>query len=182
MLRAINHNEKTVICCPFVCGTSYLQVQILKNDNYEHYRGNWPIPDDYRIYKVVRNPLQRWHSWYNKFIIKNKFPAGTNEALVFIDNSINKKNMQGWFDKFKVSMHYDGHTGLQKYLHKADKRFNNNNTSYILSSHLQVFLGTSNKNFEDKIHDLPLRQRIDKYLQELYLEDIEWINSLEIVK
>ena len=182
MLRAVNHTKKQIICCPFVCGTSYLHLHVLRNEDYEHYRGNWDIPEDYTIYKIVRDPIQRWHSWYNKFIIENSIKPEDNTALVYINAAINKKNIKSWFDNFSCAMHYDGHTGLQKYLHYSDKRFNSLNEKFIASSHLQNFLGNSNKNYIDRIYNYKSRSEIDKYLYNLYQQDIDWIQGIEIIK
>ena len=182
MLRAVNHNKKIVICCPFVCGTSFLHLHVLKNEEYEHYRGNWDISEEYTLYKVIRDPVQRWHSWYNKFFLDNKLPIEENQANTFGLEYINKKNIKVWFDHFKTVMHYDGHTGLQKYIHYNDKRFIGQNEKFILSNQLQVFLGNTKNAYKDKVYDYKLRNEIDKYLYDLYKIDINWIKTLEVIK
>jgi hypothetical protein len=180
MLRAVNHNQRKIICCPATCGTTFLHLHVLKSDEYEHIRGSWNIPKDYTIYRVIRDPMQRFYSWYSIYIVdKNQYP---DTAHRFLTEPINENNIEEWFKTFNTVMHYDEHTALQKYIHQFDNRFNQGNIKYISSTHLQKFLNTSADNYQEKIYNNFLRNNIDKYLQEMYKEDVEWIKTLEVIK
>ena len=181
MLRIVNHNKKIIIACPFMCGTTFLHSYVLKNEDYEHVRGNWHIPNGYKVLRVVREPIQRFYSWYNKFVHLNDEWLNSGKNRFHIER-INKKNIESWFEKFSLLMHYDGHIGLQKYIHIVDYRFNIDKIEYIHSYHLQNFLGIKSENYQTKNYSLPLKKECDKYLYEFYKQDIEWIDNLRIIR
>ena len=179
MLRIVNHDKGIIICCPFVCGTTFLHLYVNKNEDYEHVRGNWHIPENYNVVRVVRDPIQRFHSWYNKFVLaSNVWYQGPSNR--FIETKIDENNIEDWFAHFSTVMHYDGHTALQKYSHMSDKRFNIENIKYINSSYLQKFMGTKPENYVDLVYNTPHRNLIDKYLEDLYKIDINWMKELRI--
>lgn len=179
MLRIVNHNRGIIICCPFVCGTSFLHLRALKDDNWEHVRGNWHIPENYVIARIVRDPIQRFHSWYNKFILASDVWYGGSSNR-FITDKVSLDNINDWFEHFRIVMHYDGHTMLQKYNHIMDKRFNIDNIIYVKSNHVQKFINYSDTNYEELEYQTPYREQIDKYLQELYEIDINWLKTIEV--
>ena len=178
MLRAINHNEKKIICCPAMCGTTYLHLQVLKNDNWEHIRGSIHVPDYYTVYKIVRNPVERFYSWYNVYVGGQGQYQDTDH--IFIKDTLTSINLEEWFEYFKTVMHYDEHSALQKYLHRFDARFNNLKTKYILSKHLKNIVYNSYDEYQEKKYNKVCNGLEDKYLVALYNDDIEWIQSLGV--
>jgi hypothetical protein len=163
-----------------MCGTTFLHLQVLRSDEYEHIRGSWNIPEDFVVYRVVRDPIQRFYSWYNVYI--NQGLEYPDTSHIFIKDRITEENIEQWFELFKTVMHYDEHTALQKYIHQFDNRFNHNKIGYISSEHIQKFLDNSKENHNERTYEHSLKSKIDKYLQEVYKEDIDWIRTLEVIK
>ena len=178
MLRAINHSDKKIICCPAMCGTTYLHLQVLKTDNWEHIRGSILIPSDYTIYKVIRNPIDRFYSWYNVYISGQGLYHDSNH--IFIKELLKEENIEGWFRFFSTAMHYDEHCALQKYLHQFDDRFNLENIKYVVSKQLKSIVHNTDEEYIEKHYNKICNGLEDKYLVSVYKDDLEWIKSLEV--
>ena len=126
------------------------------------------------MYKIVRNPIERFYSWYNVYVNTQDINH------IFIKNYLTPNNLDEWFEYFKIIMHYDEHSALQKYLHRFDARFNDCKTKYILSKHLKNIIHNSYDEYQEKEYNKLCNGLEDKYLIALYNDDIEWIKSLGV--
>lgn len=182
MLRIVNHNKGIIIQCPFVCGTTFLHSYVLQNEDYEHVRGNWHIPDNYKVIRIIRDPIQRFYAYYNKFIHANDSWYYSEKNRFDIKRIENKSQIEEWFKHFSLIMHYDMHLGLQKLTHIKDHKFNIKNIQYMHTNHLQKFLNVEQENYTPKTYSIPFKKICDKYLYELYKIDLEWLDTIRIIK
>jgi hypothetical protein len=133
------------------------------------------LQDTTKIIKVVRDPYERWQSWFNTFVLTKSN----------IDWNIDQSNQ--WLADFKKTLSKDFHTEKQSIL------LNSINTGssqiiYIHMEDLNIFLKISDQrhviNYCDKFETLPegSRKLFFFKIKKIYNEDYKWIKTLSFLK
>ena len=171
-----NEEEKIIICAVARCGTNFL-IDIAPFINYKELAHN-SITDysEYTIIKVVRDPYNRFVSWWYSF-------EGNLSKIEDHPRTWSKEKVDQWIKKFKIDMHYDEHTGLQSILYYQYQDMNQN-TMFVKLEDLNIFLGLSLERHqpdlynEHVINNTMFINKIFNHARIFYKRDIEWYNQL----
>lgn len=173
------NNEKKMVCCILPrCGSNHVR-SVLKTVNWvENRRVLIKSFEDYKIIKIVRDPYERWVSWFY--------------AFVWDENSTIKNwtvaEAEQWLEDFRVRHHYDEHTGLQSMLYNFNNPYINDNTHYVRMEYVDMYFGLSEQRHPSVVQHFP---RIDEThpdvveyfkhaIPELYKPDYNWMKNLDI--
>ena len=171
-----NEEQKIIICAVARCGTNYLD-DIAPFINYKVLQHN-SITDysEYTIVKVVRDPYNRFVSWWYSF-------EGNLSKTEDHPRLWSREQAGRWIRTFKTAMHYDEHTGLQSILYYQNQDMNHK-TMFVKMEELDVFLGFSleryqpNTYIENVIDNNMIVNKIFKFARIFYERDIRWYNQL----
>ena len=134
-----------------------------------------PLQDTTKIIKVVRDPYERWRSWFNTFVLQNSN----------INWDIDQSNQ--WLTEFKKTFSKDFHTEKQSILLNSIGT-GSSQIIYIRMEDLNIFLKISNQphviNYCDSFETLPesIRKLFLFEIKRIYQDDYQWIKSLPIRK
>lgn len=159
------------------------------------YNGNnlSPAHTDYEVIQIVRQPIQRYKSWFDKQYVKRlvrlEKPKDTN---TWIKNRFTKK----WFEEFlkeqKCAIHYDGHTCYQSLWPKFFlKHITDKEWKYLKMEDLNRYFFKT-KPFVPKrdpneyvgiwdILDQDIIDFVDEKLEDIYKDEIVWYKSLNFI-
>jgi len=158
-------------------GTSFLNSDIVKKLGWKK---KYPISNKLKIdntttvVKVVRDPYDRWKSWFDMFVLD----------ITDIDYWTLSQSHQ-WLDEFKKTFFLDVHTEKQSILLNSIKT-NSNEIIYVRMEDLNIFLKISNQrhttSYYNRFESLPANVRHFFYYQikKIYRDDHRWIKSLPI--
>ena len=160
------------------CGSNYIV-------NFARSRKDWrsglkfsPLfkYQEHTIVKIVRDPFERWRSWFYTFGFDQCDPTlwGLSDAENFIKD-------------FSIRMHYDIHTGLQNILYNINPNLNYNNV-YVTMESVGIFLGDSGiphvpgeqHNVREEAMNSDVKDYLYSSIRELYKSDTEWIKTLDL--
>jgi hypothetical protein len=173
-----NEEEKIIICAVARCGTNYLN-QIALHVNYKELDNNYNADyySDYTVIKIVRDPFNRFVSWWYSFL-------GNLSNTEDHPNCWSKKQVDQWIENFKIDMHYDEHTGFQSILYYQNNNLNKN-TIFVKIEDLDIVLGLSSKQrYTDSyskniLENTVFINKLFKSVKKLYDRDINWYNQLD---
>ena len=171
-----NEEEKIIICAVARCGTNflydiapYINYKILENNSITDY-------SEYTIVKVVRDPYNRFVSWWYSF--EGNLSKAEDHPRLW-----SKEKVDEWIERFKIDMHYDEHTGFQSILYYQHKELNQNNI-FVKMEDLNIILGLSPESRppdlykEQVINNTMFINKIFQLAKMFYKRDIEWYNQL----
>ena len=172
-----NEEQKVIICAVARCGTNYLR-DIAPYINYKELNHS-SITDysDYTIIKIVREPYNRFVSWWYSF-------TGNLSKTEDCPRLWSKEKANDWIEKFKIDMHYDEHTGLQSILYYQNKELNQNNI-FVKIEDLDIVLGFSLGRYCPNLYseNIPgntiFINKIFKSAKIFYKRDLEWYSQLD---
>lgn len=168
---------------PLAASLGYTPLESINNPGHPEY-----------ILQVVRDPVQRFMSWFDKQYLKDLFRKTRLKNRHFhswCQNTVTKEFLDSYFSTAHYTIHYDGHTVFQSYWPKIHlERFNTewrylqmeDVNPYFLGQHTykpkrdkKEYLG-----FWDTIH-WDLKEYALQRTQKIYAVDIEWYNSLKFI-
>lgn len=173
-----NSTNRIILCALPRCGTNYIRRFASKSKDWRN--GARFAPSfryhEHTIVKVVRDPFERWRSWFYTFGFDycNPIHWTIDDAKKFIDD-------------FSIKMHYDQHTGYQHILYTIDQNLNYNN-KFVTMEKVGIFLGDSgaphNPGKQHDFREVDMNPSVIEYLypriHELYRLDSNWIKSLDL--
>jgi|TARA_R110000782_G_scaffold265743_1_gene359702 hypothetical protein len=175
----INHKEKMMIHAAHRCGSGYVSQVPAKLDNWknEQYYNITGLEIDFNEYShvnIIRDPYQRWRSWFYDF---HRFDE---------KDDIDKWNLsytKSWLDEFRYRMHYDMHTCLQKITY--EDVVCRTNAMYLHMEDLDIFLGIDHRQriIDDRVsYENIMTPKVIGCLQKniplTYTVDYTWIQTL----
>jgi len=188
-----DNSENRLIVLSYAGGTKFFN-PLATELGYIHLESvNNPGKPAY-ILQVVREPIQRWMSWFDKQHIKEIFQRSKSSNKTFhkwCHKHINKSFIDNYFETAYYKIHYDGHTAYQCYWPKIYlKRFDTDWKYLRMEDINPYFLGKKiYKPKRDKNEYLGFWDIISPELRdytlakahEIYKEDINWYNNLEFL-
>lgn len=172
------NNQKKMVCCILPrCGSNHIR-SVLKTDRWvERRRSTARSFEDHTIIKIVRDPYERWVSWFYSF---------EWEELPHL-KSWTVADAEQWLEKFRIRQHYDEHTGLQSMLYNVNREYLYNNC-YVRMEYADMYFGFAEQPHQSYIQHFPRMEEtppeVTEYFKhtipELYKLDYEWMKNLDI--
>lgn len=193
----INELEKTIVVLSYAGGTKYfrhLTETVLKKYKQFNATSLTDYYKDFRYIQIVRYPVERYMSWFDKQYIKPLFKESKTELTfaVWINQLITKE----WIDQFIIEqqhfIHYDGHINFQSLWPKQSlKSVYNDSWEFLRMEDIDAhFLkGTpyiSTRNSKEyagvwELLDQTTKEYFLKNITEIYNYDIKWYNSRKLI-
>ena len=142
-----------------------------------------------KVTRIVRDPLQRWLSWFTSFIIQGNDDGSENPLHEYYSNvDVKNWNLQDaklFFTEFEKIMHDDYHTIPQHIGYFEYENLNHNN-HFVLMENIDIYLQISRKQhqpeFKEVFYNLEstVQQHIMNTVCDLYEKDYLWMNELDL--
>jgi hypothetical protein len=192
----INSDQKKIVILSYAGGTKYFRY--LSDSNtipYTLANGNdlQLLHKTYDVLQIVREPISRYMSWFDKQFVKPAFKLTT--GVNFKDWVASKYTVE-WFDNYfneaEYTIHYDGHTNLQSiwpviqfkktlkadwnYLKMEDiDRYFLEKDAFTPVRDPKEYIGVWD------IIDPNIKDHAVSCIQRMYKPDIEWYNNLTFI-
>jgi hypothetical protein len=171
-----NKEKNQYIFAAYRCGTNFLNSKPVRNQGWvkiDYYNDKLNIDNNTQIIKIIRDPYQRWVSWFDHFVLAN---SKSNWNILYA---------REWLKEFEATLHLDFHTEKQSVLYNRET-INVSQSIYVNMEDLNIFLKVSNQrhviNYRDRFENLPKNSRklfLFK-IKKIYQDDYKWIKSLPI--
>lgn len=196
----INDTKKQIIVLSYAGGTKYFRhLTETQLTTYIACDGNTlnTYQQEYDAIQIVRDPVDRYLSWFDKQYIKplwlSKF-SDTSSFDSWAYTYITKSWIDDYFAKAKVDLHYDGHTNFQSCWPKASLGllYNNKGTwSYLKMEDIDPYFLNTNKfdlaktpgqyiGISEALNPATYNYLI-KNITQAYAYDIEWYANLDFI-
>jgi hypothetical protein len=169
-----NQEKNQYILAANRCGTVFLTSNVVKNLGWIKINitaNDLSLIETASVVKIIRDPYQRWRSWFNSFVLtKYKFW-----------NAIESKK---WINNFKINYKDDYHTEKLSVIYNQPNLIKNN-TLYLAMKDLNLFLKISNQPHQHNFCDYYscLSQQVqfifEREIKKLYYSDYDWIKKLQ---
>jgi hypothetical protein len=133
------------------------------------------IDKDAYVFNVVRDPFQRWCSWFDNFVLAD------SPKLEW-----NMKRAADWIKEFKVTLSEDAHTQKQSiFFNLENVKHEPSRTFYVKMEDLNLFLGLSNQRHQtagyERFRELPesVQHYFETEIKIVYQDDYNWIKKLQ---
>jgi len=193
----LNQKNNRFVLLSYAGGTKYFRhLTETKINDFVPVNGHSisPIQLTYDVIQIVRDPLTRYMSWFDKQHIKPMYR--TNYSTINFEEWINTFITKEWIDEYfalaKLTCHYDGHTNFQSVWPKMHlSALYNENWKYLRMEDIRpYFLGEESFNpFRDPkeyagVWEL-LNSNTKDYLvdtiKDMYEHDLNWYSTLSFI-
>jgi hypothetical protein len=186
-------NQNRLIVLSYAGGTKFF-TPLAATLGYTHLESvNNPGKPNY-ILQVVREPIQRWMSWFDKQYVKDLFQKTRMKNRYFYSwctKNINKKFIDDYFSTAYYKIHYDGHTAYQCYWPKIYLKRFDTEWKYLQMENINPYFLNQKpyKPKRTKKEYIGLWEAMDNDLKEytlskanqIYAQDIEWYHNLDFI-
>lgn len=171
-----NKQKNQYIFATLRCGTNFLNSKPVRKLGWKAAKQNaHNLTPDHRasIIKVVRDPVDRWRSWFENFALDSDRDKWTLAYTVH------------WLKNFERTFSEDFHTAQQHIVYNSIKS-TNCQTVYVRSEDLTLMIGLTDVPYKGNLHKnfYKLPQEIQYILlfqvRKIYQDDITWIKTLPI--
>ena len=180
-----------VIILSYAGGTKYF-TPLANELGFQTFKSNI-VPT--QVLQIVREPIQRWMSWFDKQYLKNLFRTTGLSNKRFGDwceRTVTRKFLDRYFKDAYYKIHYDGHTQYQCHWPRVVlKDYLHCNWQYLEMENINPYFLQSKpyRPKHDKSEYLGLWKKMNFELKEyalyqareLYNADIEWYNNLDFI-
>ena len=187
-----NPPNNQIIVLSYAGGTKYFTP--LANELGFHKFDPTVVPT--QVLQIVREPIQRWMSWFDKQYLKNLFQKtrlSKKQFRQWCGKTMSKEFIDNYFKDAYYKIHYDGHTQFQgQWPYIALKDYLDCDWQYLEMENIDPYFlqSTAYKPKHNKSEYLGVWKTIDFELKEyalckareLYTPDIEWYNNLDFIK
>jgi hypothetical protein len=192
----INSDQKKIVILSYAGGTKYFRHLSESNTiPYTLANGNelQPIHKIFDVLQIVREPIARYMSWFDKQYVKPRFRSTTDlDFIEWATNTYTAEWFNNYFNDNEFRIHYDGHTNLQSIWPSTSLKY----ISEITWNYLKM--EDIDRHFLGKDPIVPVRDpkeyvgvwdvidpKIKDYaigrIQQIYKPDIEWYNNLTFI-
>lgn len=193
----LDQKNKKFVLLSYAGGTKYFRhLTETKIDNFVPVNGHSLTNKQltYDVIQIVRDPLTRYMSWFDKQYIKPMYRF--NYSQLEFSNWINSYISKDWIDNYfalsKITCHYDGHTNFQSIWPKMHlPSLYNENWMYLKMEDIRpYFLGEESFNpFRDpkeyagvwEILDEEIKVYLLDAIKDMYDYDLRWYNNLKFL-
>jgi len=187
-----NPPSNQIIVLSYAGGTKYFTP--LANELGFHTLKPDVIPT--QVLQIVREPIQRWMSWFDKQYLTNLFREtrlSNKQFGQWCGKKVSKKFLDNYFKDAYYKIHYDGHTQFQsQWPRVALKEHLHCNWQYLEMENIDPYFlqSTTYKPKRTKSEYLGVWEAMNFELKEyalykareLYNADIEWYNNLDFIR
>ena len=172
-----NKEKNQYIFAAYRCGTNFLSSKQVKNigwDKLEIPVSDIELTHETSVVKVIRDPFERWSSWFNNFVIHNDH---TQWPI---------KQANEWLKNFEKTFANDSHTEKQSVMYNFENIVTSN-SFYVNMKDLNLFLNISNEKHKSSHHENFHRFSNDVLslfntkIKTIYHDDYTWIKNLPIL-
>ena len=172
-----NKEKNQYIFAAYRCGTNFLNSKPVRNQGW--FKVKIPvsgiiIKPETTVVKVIRDPFERWSSWFDNFVICNDYTHWTTQKA------------HSWLRNFEENLTYDSHTEKQSVMYNFENILSPNSI-YVNMEDLNLFLGVSDKKHRVNSHEnfYKLSNRVFSIfnikIKTIYRDDYEWMKTLPIL-
>lgn len=190
----INHKKKKIVILSYAGATKYFRhLSETKLKSYNPCNANHLTFEhrSYEIIQVVREPVSRYMSWFDKQYIKPKY-----RSKVPFDEWVNNLLTIEWIDNFfeeaQYSLHYDGHTCYQsiwpkihiKIIYDDSWKFlkmEDINPYFLKEEKFEVFRDPEEYIGVWEVLNKKSKDHLLAKIVKVYTPDIYWYNNLEFI-
>jgi hypothetical protein len=192
----LNQSTNTFVVLSYAGGTKYfhrLTETVLKNYvtvdgkniEFEH--------ELYSVIQVVREPVSRYMSWFDKQYIKPMWKSTDVDFVKWSNRLITKQWIDNFFEQARHYCHYDGHTNFQSIWPKFSLaaiwredwqylKMSDINPYFLKQPSIDLFRDPKEyvgvwESLEPTVKDYALKK-----IEDLYATEIEWYNNLNFIK
>lgn len=193
----LDQKNNRFVLLSYAGGTKYFRhLTETKIENFVPVNGHSlsPIQLTYDVIQIVRDPLTRYMSWFDKQYIKPMYRS--KYSAIDFEEWINSLITKEWIDEYfalaKLTCHYDGHTNFQSVwpmMHLS--ALYNENWKYLKMEDIRpYFLGQETFNpFRDpkeyagvwELLNLDIKDYLINNIKVMYEHDIQWYNNLNFI-
>lgn len=191
MSRIFHDKEQNrLIVLSYAGGTKFFN-PLAQTLGYTHLNHSKKPKPDY-ILQVVREPIQRWMSWFDKQFVTDIFRRTKLKHQKFdqwCKLNVTKQFIDDYFQHACYKIHYDGHTAFQCYWPKAFLKDFKCEWKYLQMENINAHFLNQKPYIpkRDKAEYLGLWDIMDHELKEhtlaqarkMYAVDIDWYNNLK---
>lgn len=142
-----------------------------------------------KVTRIVRDPLQRWLSWFTSFVVEVDDPD-TEHPLENYGCNVNVKqwdlaDARQFITQFEKIMYDDYHTIPQHIGYFEYENLNHNN-HFVLMENIDIYLQISQKQHQPAFKEVfyNLESSVQQYIMNtvchLYEKDYLWMNELDL--
>lgn len=172
-----NKTKNQYILAAYRCGTNFLASKPVRKLGWKKIK--IPVTDiqlnsETTVVKVIRDPFERWSSWFDNFVICDDHSPWTT------------KRAHEWLKNFETNLAYDSHTEKQSVMYNFEN-IQSPNSIYVNMEDLNLFLGLSDQKHRvsshENFHKLPNKvfSIFNIKIKTIYKDDYEWIKNLQFV-
>lgn len=187
-----NPPNKQIIVLSYAGGTKYFTP--LANELGLHTFKPNVFPT--QVLQIVREPIQRWMSWFDKQYLTTIFretKLSNKQFGQWCGKTVSKEFLDNYFKDAYYKIHYDGHTQFQcQWPRVALKEYLHCNWQYLEMENIDPYFlqSTAYKPKHTKSEYLGVWEAMHFELKEyalykareLYNADIEWYNNLDFIR
>lgn len=193
----LDQKNNRFVLLSYAGGTKYFRhLTETKIENFVPVNGHSlsPIQLTYDVIQIVRDPLTRYMSWFDKQYIKPmyRYKYSAIDFEEWINSLITKEWIDEYFALAKLTCHYDGHTNFQSVWPKMHlSALYNENWKYLKMEDIRpYFLGEATFNpFRDpkeyagvwELLDSNIKDYLIDNIKVMYEHDIQWYNNLNFI-
>ena len=192
----LDQERKLFVVLSYAGGTKYfrqLTELSLKSFVPVDFKGTSPIHKTYEVIQVVREPISRYMSWFDKQHIKPMWKKTDIDFSKWVNRLITKEWADSFFNQAKYSCHYDGHTNFQSIWPKINMAsIWNENWQYLKMEDINPFFlkEPSIEIFRDPREYIGVWETLNPVMKDYVLSkikdmydlEIDWYNSLNFIK
>lgn len=192
----LDQSSKTFIVLSYAGGTKYfrhLTETVLKNYVAVNGQGIPLAQHNYTVIQVVREPVSRYMSWFDKQYIKPMWKTSDIDFVKWANKLITKQWIDTFFEQAQYHCHYDGHTNFQSVWPKFSLatiwredwlylKMSDINPYFLKQPSIELFRDPTEyvgvwESLEPTVKDYALKK-----IEDLYATEIDWYNNLNFIK
>lgn len=194
----LNQNKKLFVVLSYAGGTKYFRhitETRLKSFAPVNAVNLSPAQLDYDVIQIVREPLSRYMSWFDKQYIKALYRESNKPAdlKTWVEGFFTKDWIDNFFNNAKIACHYDGHTAFQSIWPQVNmKGLYRDDWSYLRMEDINPYFLNQERaeilrdpkeyvGIWDVISE-PTKEYTISKIKEIYKYELEWYNSLNFIK
>lgn len=193
----LNQEKQVFVILSYAGGTKYFRhLTETKLRQYVPVNGHSlsPAQVSFDVIQVVREPVSRYMSWFDKQYIKPLYRKNkTGDFTGWINSMITKEWVDNWIKTARYLCHYDGHTAFQSMWPKVNMPFlYRDDWKYLEMENINpYFLGEPKKDLiRDpneytgvwEVLDQNVQQHMIDCLKDMYAYEIDWYNNLKFIQ
>lgn len=192
----LDQNQKLFVVLSYAGGTKYFRhMTETKLKNFVSVNGNSlrEIHASYSVIQIVRDPVSRYMSWFDKQYIRPKRRPGDTNFTFWINRLMTTSWIDQFFETAQKECHYNGHTNFQSVWPKLQLpiiwkddwqylKMEDINPYFLNEPKVSIIRDPKEYIGVWEVLEKSKKKYTISKIKELYKSDIDWYNSLNFIK